>query len=324
MTIRYRWQAPFEKYHDAWLSIPFRYARFVELRHLRYFVAVAEEQNVTRAAARLHVSQPPLSRQIHDLEAELGVALFERTPKAVRLTEAGRLFLEEARAILSRADDAVRAVKAVASGTKGELHVGFAPSLTVEILPRVLRQFEQQAPGIKVVLHDLSTEEMLQGLRNKKLHFALMIDPNARSVGGLVVRRVRRYPVCLAVHPAHALAHSRVVSLAQVASERLIAYSREDYPEYHEWLQALFSASQIKPMIAEEHESATALVAAVEAGRGVALVPQSFSCFAGERLKIKLLKPPPRPFVVSLVWRVGPLNGLCEQFSRAVESGSAF
>src|ERR1700722_18678390 len=102
----------------------------MELRHLRYFAVVAEEQNITRAASRLHVSQPPLSRQIRDLEDELGVALFHHGAKAVRLTEVGRVFLIEARAVLQRADEAVQTVKAVASGKLGEIHVGYAPSLT--------------------------------------------------------------------------------------------------------------------------------------------------------------------------------------------------
>src|SRR6202040_132089 len=104
----------------------------MELRHLRYFVAVAEEQNITRAALRLHVSQPPLSRQIRNLEDELGIALFDHDANAVRLTEAGRFFLTEARIILQRADDAVKMAKAVAGGRQGEIQVGYAPSLTVE------------------------------------------------------------------------------------------------------------------------------------------------------------------------------------------------
>src|SRR6266481_8230343 len=126
------------------LGLPYRAGMLarMELRHLRYFVAVAEEQNVTRAAARLHVSQPPLSRQIRDLEDELGIALFEHGAKAVRLTEAGRVFLNEARAVLQRVDEAVQTIKAVASGQRGEIHVGYAPSLTVEVLPRTLRFFQ--------------------------------------------------------------------------------------------------------------------------------------------------------------------------------------
>src|SRR5215813_8058202 len=104
-------------------------ARHMELRHLRYFVAVAETENVTRAAHKLHVSQPGLSRQIRDLEDELGFPLLERSAKSVRLTEAGRVFLTEARAVLQRADEAVSAAKAVATGANGELHVGYAPSL---------------------------------------------------------------------------------------------------------------------------------------------------------------------------------------------------
>src|SRR5215203_1894116 len=120
----------------------------MELRHLRYFVAVAEEENVTRAAARLHVSQPPLSRQIRDLEDELGVALFERSAKSLRLAEAGRIFLIEARAVLERADQAAASVKNLGAGLTGELNVGFAPSLAVDILPRALRNLQRDAPKI--------------------------------------------------------------------------------------------------------------------------------------------------------------------------------
>jgi DNA-binding transcriptional LysR family regulator len=136
----------------------------MELRHLRYFVAVAESLNFTKAAARLRVAQPALSRQIRDLEEELGAPLLERGPRSVRLTEAGAVFQPEAKSVLQRAEAATKAVQAVARGERGEIHVGYAPSPTVELLPCTLHAFQNVAPEVRVTLHDLSSEEMLRGL----------------------------------------------------------------------------------------------------------------------------------------------------------------
>src|SRR5947208_12915787 len=120
----------------------------MELRHLRYFIGVAEEENVSRAALKLHVSQPALSRQIRDLEEELGFLLLERSAKSVRLTEAGRTFLIEARAVLERLEQAVQKARAAATGQRGEIHVGYAPSLTARILPPALRAFQLGLPNV--------------------------------------------------------------------------------------------------------------------------------------------------------------------------------
>lgn len=289
----------------------------MELRHLRYFVAVAEEQNVTRAAARLHVSQPPLSRQIRDLEDELGIALFEHGAKALKLTGAGKMFLAEARAVLQRADEAVKAVKAVASGERGEIHVGFAPSLTVEILPKALRHFQESSPGVRVQLYDLSTQEMLRSLRDEKLDVALMIRPSARVMAGLAFEELGRYAVCVAAHPAHPLALARKVGLEQVAAERLIAYTLADYPEYHAWLADFFAQAKRAPRIAEEHDSSTSLIASVEAGRGIALVQQGFECLTGPRLKVCPLTPAPPPFVVGIVTQKDSQSKIVNRFVAA-------
>jgi DNA-binding transcriptional LysR family regulator len=275
----------------------------MELRHLRYFVAVAEEQSVTRAAARLHVSQPPLSRQIRDLEDELDVALFDHGAKSVRLTEAGKIFLTEARAILQRTGEAVQMVKAVANGHQGEIHVGYAPSLTVEILPRALKFFQEANPGVRVQLHDLSTQEMLRGLRDGKLNVALMIQPLAKVLTGITFEELCRYAVCVAVHPAHPLARARKISLEQVADERLIGYTLADYPEYHLGLATFFEPIKRVLKIAEEHDSVTSLIAAVEAGRGVALVLQGFDCLSGPRLKVRPLNPAPPSAVIGAAYR---------------------
>jgi DNA-binding transcriptional LysR family regulator len=272
----------------------------MELRHLRYFVMVADEENVTRAATRLHVSQPALSRQIRDLEEELSLSLFERGARSLHLTEAGHVFLTEARAVLQRLDQAVSAVRAVADTSGGEIHVGFAPSLTVEILPDALRRFQEEFPGIHVRLHDLSTQEMLDGLCEGTLDVALMVRPGGRARSKIVFREVRRLAVCVAAHPSHPLARSKKVALGDLSKERLISYDSKEYPEYQAWLKELFSKTGSLPPISEEHESSTGLIAAVEAGRGVALVQEGFDCFSGPRLSVRVLTPKPPPFVVGV------------------------
>ncbi len=275
----------------------------MELRHLRYFVAVAEEQNVTRAAARLHVSQPPLSRQIRDLEDELGVALFDHGAKAVKLTEAGRVLLVEARAALQRVAEAVQLTKAVASGKRGQVRLGYAASLTVEILPRTLRLLQDTSPGICVQLNDLSTQEMLRGLRENKLDAALLVLGSPKVLAEFEVEELCRYPVCVALSHHHPLARTREVGLRHLLKEPLIAFTLAEYPEYHAWIADLFAPFPRPPQIAEEHDSVTSLIAAVEARHGVALVSQSLSLLAGPRLKLRLLQPAPPPLVVGIARR---------------------
>jgi DNA-binding transcriptional LysR family regulator len=271
------------------------YLASMELRHLRYFVAVAEEQNVTRAAVKLHVSQPTISRQIRDLEGDLGIALFERGAKAVRLTDAGRVFLGEARALLHHAERAMQMAKAVAGGKCGEIHVGYAPSLAVEILPRTLRYFQESNPDVRVQLHDLSTQEMLLGLKGGKLHVALMVQVSPKALTGLVFEELQSQAVCVALHPGHPLARARKVGLEQVAKERLIAFTLADYPEHQAWIAGLFAPLKRSPQIVEEHDSITSLIAAVESGRGVAVIAQPLNGLASPRLKIRPLQPaPPR------------------------------
>ena len=291
----------------------------MELRHLRYFVAVAEEENVSRAALKLHVSQPGISRQIHDLEDEIGFQLFERSAKSVRLTAAGKVFLGEARAVLQRASEAVEKARAVSGGTAGEIAIGYAPSLTVQILPAALRKFQEQFPNVRVVLHDLSTEEMLAQLRSGKLQVALSVRPPRAMLRGLRFAELARYPMCVAVAPGHPFARARSVTLAQVAREPLIGYSRAEYPEYHESLLKLFAAIKAKPHFAEEHDGVTSLITAVEIGRGVALVPSCLSCMVGPRLKLIPLKPAAGIIVVGAVSKSTARLPVVEKFIAAMK-----
>jgi len=273
----------------------------MELRHLRYFVAVAEEENVTRAAARLHVSQPPVSRQIRDLENELSVALFERTAKSLHLTEAGRVFYQEAKSVLQRAAEAMATVRSVASGDSGELNIGYAPSLTVELLPVALREFQVASPGVRISLHDFSSEQMLKGLRNGELDAAILAKPAGKALRGLKFLGLKTYQVCVAAHPAHPFARRKTVPVTEIAKERLIGYSKNDYPEYHELLAELFARSRPKPVVSEEHDSVTSLIAAVESGRGVAIVTESLRCMVGERLQLRPILPKPKSFCVGVI-----------------------
>lgn len=270
----------------------------MELRHLRYFIAVAETENVSRAALKLHVSQPALSRQVRDLEDELGFALLERSAKSVRLTEAGRVFLAEARAILQRTEEGIQTARAVSAGMKGELHVGYAPSPTARLLPPTLRAFQAELPQVRVRLHDLSTEEMLAGLRTGKLQMALMVKPSATILRGLSFTDLTTDTLRFAVAPRHPLAKKRAITVAEIAREPLVVYSRSDYPDYHAMLAALFAGMKTGPRIVEEHDGVTSIIAAVESGAGVALLSDSVACMAGPRLKLIPISPALKPAII--------------------------
>ena len=295
----------------------------VELRHLRYFVAVAETENVSVAALRLHMSQPALSRQIRDLEDEIGVTLLDRSAKAVRLTEAGRVFHHETQAALLRVEDAVEVARAVGRGVRGKIQIGYAPSVTLDIIPAALRFFQKSNPVVQFQLHDMSTSEMTRGLREGKLHVAFAIHPSPKELKGLVFEHLKEYPVCVAVKPKHPLARLPKIGLNRLIGERLLGYSTASYPEYHAKLATLFSELNRSPKIAEEYDSAASLIASIEAGRGVAIVHKGFERITGPRLKVRPLIPPPTPWVVGLARRKEPPCSAVAAFLAAVKLATA-
>ena len=293
----------------------------VELRHLRYFVSVAELLNFTKAAQRLRVAQPALSRQIRDLEEELSVLLFERGPRSTRLSEAGAAFLGEARAILQRTDEAVKLARAVARGERGEIHVGYASSLTTEVLPCALHSFHNAAPGVHVKLHDFSSEEMLRGVGEGRLHLGLMARPSERALRGLKFELLREYPICVAMPPKHRLASMKTVELKQMADEPLVGYSRAEYPEYHAILAELFAQIGRAPRLAEEHDSAPSLIAAAEIGRGLIIAPACLEILGGGRLKFLPLRPSTPPVQLVAVFDPQRLTGAAAKFLASARLG---
>jgi DNA-binding transcriptional LysR family regulator len=256
----------------------------MELRHLRYFLAVAEALNFTKAAALLRVAQPALSRRVQDLEDEIGVDLLKRSPRGVTLTAEGKLFLEKTRHLLKLADESVEQVRALARGEEGELHMGYAPAPTVEILPPALAAFQKAFPRVRVLLHDLSEQELIDGLRNGRLELALMPRGAGPQSVGLEFETLRSYPICVAVAPTHRFARLKTITLEMVATEAMIGFNRKDYPEYYTGLDRIFEPLGIKPRVVVECDSSSSLITEIETGRGVAIASPILRHASGKRL----------------------------------------
>jgi LysR family transcriptional regulator, benzoate and cis,cis-muconate-responsive activator of ben and cat genes len=295
----------------------------VELRHLRYFVAVAEMENVSRAATQtLHVAQPSLSRQIRDLEEEVGVQLLERTAKSVRLTDAGRVFLEDARTLLKNADEAVRKVRGLAG--KQELRVGDWPLGSGRIMPKLLRAFQRAMPNVRVNVHDWPLEKSIAGVRDGRLQLAIVLPPlKASALDELRFEPLITGRVCVAVSSDHPFASKRSVSLADAAREPFIGLPREDHPRYLEYLNVIFAHQKEKPHVVEEHDGWSGVFSAVSAGTGVALTSDVFNYAFNDRIRCLRLIPEPKRITVGIITRKGKLSPATEKFCQCAKEAAS-
>lgn len=211
----------------------------MELRHLRYFAAVASHGSFNRAAEVLNLTQPPLSRQVRDLEEELGVALFIRGTNSVKLTQAGELFYEEAREVLARADDAVRRVR----GQLGKeiLRVGYAPSMTSGIMPAALAKFQASVPGVRIELADLSSREINEMAASGRLD--VVVSPGisvTKGIPGFQLSELRRVQPVLVLSKKHPLAKLKQIPVAGMHHLPLIGLAKDNYPEYVTNVRGMF------------------------------------------------------------------------------------
>jgi DNA-binding transcriptional LysR family regulator len=251
----------------------------MELRHLRYFIAVAEERHFGRAASRLAMAQPPLSMQIKSLEQELGVALFHRGPRGVVLTPAGEAFLPgayEAIAVTARAADAARRA---AAGELGELRIGFVSSAAFGPLPEAVRHFADRHPDVALKLEELSTDIQLRGLLAGTLDvgfFRVGIDfIEAPLDPALGIEAIAREPFVMALPADHQLAAQAAVCLADVRDEAFVNFPRAVNPSLHDQISRYCLAAGFVPRFGQEVRLMQTIISLVAAGLGVALVPAS-------------------------------------------------
>ena len=294
----------------------------MELRQLRYFVAVAETGNISRAAKKIFLTQPALSRQIKGLEEEIGQCLFERQAHSVLLTPVGETCLREARELLQHAEQVLERVRAAGQGVR--LRVGYAPSLASGLLSVAVENFTQTHPGARVELSDLSTAEMLAGLEGDKLDVVVTVGGESKT-RGLEWTPLVRAPWRLAVNRKHPLAGQARVTPAEVAREPLLCFCQRDYPEYWEQITGWLREHGQRPRVAGEYDGTESLMAAVESGLGVAIVTTRTANLFPSRAQFKTLSAAPKPLCIAAGYRAGraedkPLAVFVEELRRAAEN----
>ncbi|MGL4963609.1 MAG: LysR family transcriptional regulator [Inquilinus sp.] len=269
----------------------------IELRHLRYFVAVAEEGHVTRAAERLGMQQPPLSQQIKALEQALGVPLLHRLPRGVRPTESGLVLLAEARAILAQLDRALETVRRTGRGEQGRIAVGFTSSAAFHpFVSAAIRGFREAAPQVEMAMEEASTGELVEALRAERLDAAFIRSP-VGDAAGLVVEPLLDEPMVAVVPAGHALAAGPdPIPLSALAEEPFVLYRRPSGPGLYDSIIAACRAAGFSPRIAQEAPRLVSTLSLVEAGLGVSIIPASMARLdAGGVATLRLAAPPVAP-----------------------------
>ena len=251
-----------------------RYVFDMDLRHLRYFTTLAQERNFTRAAARLNVSQPPLSQQIKALESELGTLLFLRTSRRVDLTAAGQVFLTHASAILERVEQASAQTRAVGSGHAGHLDIGSSSSLLLGPLPQLVAGYRRAFPGVSVALHEMTPAAQLTALRDRRLDISFSRTPVADL--HLSAELAWEDPVVAALPRGHRLVARRKLALKDLASEEFVLL-RLDSSAFAAYINQCCVDAGFMPRASQYVVETQAMPSLVAAGLGVALVPASLA-----------------------------------------------
>lgn len=277
----------------------------IELRQLRYFIAVAEENHFGRAAVRLHMTQPPLSQAIQSLEAALGATLFQRTKRSVALTPAGAALLPEARRILQQTNALPDLARRAASGESGLLSLSFVSTADYSVLPPLLREFRERYPQVQIDLREATTDVQLEDLMQGRIDAGLLIPPlHDKARNELDYMMVLSEPLVLAAPQGlKTLRGTSAVALKAVADMPLIIFPRRIAPAFHDTIVGCFRDAGLTPRIGQEAIQMQTIVGLVSAGMGIALVPQSVSNLKRPGVEYKPLSGTTAVFETGLAWR---------------------
>lgn len=266
----------------------------MELRHLRYFIAVAEELNFTRAAKRLHLAQPSLTRQIRNLEEELNVQLLERSHKRVSLTPEGRSFLLDAKRLIEQSLESMAAVQRLSRGEGDRLNVGYLFKFSYDLMPATLAAFREESPEISVNLIDMSPAEQFRALDSQRIDLGfvgLRPPANTRHTESLEWASIARHDMFVALPANHPLAGRRRLDLADFRQEFFVIMSEKSHPGSREWLAAQCEESGYAPRILQDVELESALMSFVAEGLGVTLARRQMEKLPHPGVVFRPLKP---------------------------------
>jgi len=281
----------------------------MELRHLRYFVAVAEELNFTRAAERLNMAQPPLSTQIRSLEEELGTRLFDRDKRRVDLTQAGRQMLVRARAILAAADDAVKEARRAAAGEIGELQLGYAASaMFTELLPAALRGFQKALPNVQLVVHEMTSRDQLYAIHGRRLDLGILRKPDMPMPPGVRMEEWYTASLVAAIPKSHPLAKRASISVTDLRDQALIAYPRDSGVGLYWRIIDLCVKAGFQPHIVREARDASVMMGLVSAGIGISIVPADTQCIRLEGVVYRRMQGPEAFSALHIAYRTADRN----------------
>jgi DNA-binding transcriptional LysR family regulator len=289
----------------------------METRKLRYVVTVAEELSFTRAAVRLHMTQPPLSKQIKEVESELGVRLFERTKRVVQLTKAGEVFVERARLLL-RDLDQLRHVSGQADrGEAGQLTIGFLGAIAFDLFPRILREYRAQVPDVRIELLESDNHALMDGLRSRRIDAAFMRPYYQDADISMKTLLLDQFVVALPTR--HRLAGRKAISIRDLAEEPFVTASRSPAPSIYAQTMAICEKAGFHPHVTQASTHLHTAIALVSAGMGIALVPRSIMNLGLQGVSYAKLNDVSETIEVVVAWRNNDRNAVLSRFLRLAE-----